>query len=383
MSTATCEDGSEVTGVPRPSDDDARSDSVRREVWPSVAAICAYILLGVTAYRPVLPDISGKLFSNASDFTQSVWFIGWVPHALAHGLNPFFSNAMYSPTGVNLADNTASPFLGLLTAPLALVWSPLVVGNLLLVLSMPISAAAAFVVLRKWQVWWPAAALGGLVYGFSPYMVGQGLGHVEMMFVPLPPFIVMTVVSILQRQGSERRLGIQLGLLIAVQYLILPEVLASVAVFTFVAVFCVALRHPSAVREMAPFCRGVLNDRPPLTTRPSSAEPCPNPKAWISTASPRSTSTVTTRRSMKSRHFCGATSRCCSICPRGRLGRSARTRDFSCLITQFRRPTFCSSIQTASLSRAANCGWHFPMPSTCSGSSRNAFCAVRIPRSEG
>ncbi len=251
MSTATCEDGSEVTGVPRPSDDDARSDSVRREVWPSVAAICAYILLGVTAYWPVLPDISGKLFSNASDFTQSVWFIGWVPHALAHGLNPFFSNAMYSPTGVNLADNTASPFLGLLTAPLALVWSPLVVGNLLLVLSMPISAAAAFVVLRKWQVWWPAAALGGLVYGFSPYMVGQGLGHVEMMFVPLPPFIVMTVVSILQRQGSERRLGIQLGLLIAVQYLILPEVLASVAVFTFVAVFCVALRHPSAVREMA------------------------------------------------------------------------------------------------------------------------------------
>ena len=84
-----------------------------------MAAICAYILLGVTAYWPVLPDISGKLFSNASDFTQSVWFIGWVPHALAHGLNPFFSNAMYSPTGVNLADNTASPFLGLLTAPLA------------------------------------------------------------------------------------------------------------------------------------------------------------------------------------------------------------------------------------------------------------------------
>ena len=111
---------------------------------------------------------------------------------------------------------------------------------------MPISATAAFVVLRKWQVWWPAAALGGLIYGFSPYMVGQGLGHVEMMFVPLPPFIVMTVVSILQRQGSQRRLGVQLGLLVAVQYLILPEVLASVAVFTFVAVSAwhSAIRRP-------------------------------------------------------------------------------------------------------------------------------------------
>ena len=151
MSTATCEDGSEITGVPRPSDDDARSDSVRREVWPSVAAICAYILLGVTAYWPVLPDISGKLFSNASDFTQSVWFLGWVPHALVHGLNPFFSNAMFVPTGVNLAQNTESPFLGLVAAPFTLTLGPVVSANLLMVLAMPASATAAFVVLRKWR----------------------------------------------------------------------------------------------------------------------------------------------------------------------------------------------------------------------------------------
>ncbi len=235
----------EVTAPPR------SSDGTTHPVWTSAAVVVAYLLLGVTAYWPVLPGISHKALSSDGDFIQSVWFIGWVPHALAHGLNPFFSDAMYAPHGINLAQNTASPLLGLLAAPFTLVLRPLVIVNLLMVVSMPISATAAFVVLRMWRVWWPAAAMGGLIYGFSPYMVGQGVGHPELMFVPLPPFIAMTVVSILQRRGSPRRLGIQFGLLVAAQYLISPEVLAVVAVLTVVGVLCVVVRQPSAVSELA------------------------------------------------------------------------------------------------------------------------------------
>jgi hypothetical protein len=179
-----------------------------------------------------------------------VWFLDWVPHALAHGLNPFFSNAMLVPAGVNLAQNTASPLLGLIAAPVDLLFSPVVSANLLMVLAMPVSATAAFVVLRKWQVWVPAAAIGGLIYGFSPYMVGQSLDHVELIFVPLPPLITLTVASILQRRGSPRRLGIQLGLLVAAQYLISPEVLAVVAIFTISAVACVALRRRANLTEL-------------------------------------------------------------------------------------------------------------------------------------
>ena len=223
---------------------------------PSAVVIVVYLLIGFVAFWPVYPGISQHLFGVVADFAQSVWFLDWVPHALAHGLNPFFSNAMFVPTGVNLAQNTASPLLGLITAPFALVFSPVVRANLLMVLAMPVSATAAFVVLRKWQVWGPAAALGGLIYGFSPYMVGQSLAHVELIFVPLPPFIALTVASILQRRGSPRRLGIQLGLLVAAQYLISPEVLAIVAIFTVVAVACVAIRHPANVPRCASLASG-------------------------------------------------------------------------------------------------------------------------------
>ncbi|MGH9080177.1 MAG: Ig-like domain-containing protein [Acidimicrobiales bacterium] len=212
--------------------------------------IVGYLLIGIAAFWPVYP-ISQRLFSGFGDYTLSLWFLDWVPHALTHGLNPFFSNAIFVPTGVNLAQNTESPLLGLITAPFALAFSPVLVSNVLMVLAMPVSASAAFVVLRRWHVWLPAAALGGLVYGFSPYMVGQSLAHVVLVFLPLPPFIASTVVSILRRQGSTRRLGIQLGLLVTAQFLISPEVLTTVILFAFAAVACVMVRYPARLPEMA------------------------------------------------------------------------------------------------------------------------------------
>src|SRR6185437_8292366 len=214
--------------------------------WPSVAVISAYVALGVIAYWSAIPDLTGKLTGLEGDFVQSVWFIGWVPHALDHGLNPFFSDAMYAPTGFNLAQNTASPFLGLLTYPISRLASPLASANLLMVLAMPASAAAAFVVLRKWNVWSPAAAIGGAIYGFSPYMVGQGLGHPELMFIAIPPFIALTIEAILQRRGNPRWLGIQLGALVSVQFLISPEVMAVVGLVSLAALACVAVHNRSA-----------------------------------------------------------------------------------------------------------------------------------------
>jgi hypothetical protein len=158
---------------------------------------------------------------------------------------------MFVPTGVNLAQNTEGPLLGLAAAPITLTYGPTVTANLLLLLAMPVSAAAAFIVLRKWRIWGPAAAVGGLVYGFSPYMIGQALGHPVLFFLPLPPFIVSTLVSILQRRGTDRRLGIQLGLLAAAQFLISPEIFVSIALMTGIGLVFVVLWNPRRAFQTA------------------------------------------------------------------------------------------------------------------------------------
>ena len=244
--------GSATDGIsPSAQRDRASSEFLTASALPSTAVvIVVYLLIGVVAFWPVYPGISQRPFASFFDFIQTVWFLGWVPHALAQGLNPFFSNALYVPTGVNLAQNTSTPLLGWITAPFAPVLSAVVRANLLMVLAMPLSATAAFVVLRKWQVWVPAAALGGLIYGFSPYMVDQSTAHLELVFVPLPPFIALTLASILGNKGSSRRLGVQLGLLATAQYLISPEVFAFVVILSFAALVCIAARDRAHVPEM-------------------------------------------------------------------------------------------------------------------------------------
>jgi Bacterial Ig domain len=209
---------------------------------PSTVVVGSYLLLGLVAFWPAFKGFSQQYFATQPDYDLALWYLAWMPHALGHGLNPFLSNAIFAPHGVNLSANAAAPLLGIATTPLAWL-SPIAKANLLMVLAMPVSATAAFVVLRKWQVWLPAAALGGLIYGFSPYMVGQSLAHISLSFVPLPPFIALTVASIVERRGSPRRLGVQLGLLVIAQYLISPEVLVAVMICVVVALACITIRR--------------------------------------------------------------------------------------------------------------------------------------------
>jgi hypothetical protein len=232
---------------------DGRAPGARtwRAALPAAAVIAGFLVLGLVAFWPSLPKISTHTFGAQGDFSEAVWFFGWPVHAVTHGLDPFWSDALNVPLGVNLGQNTEAPMLGLLGAPFTLAFSPLVATNLLLLLGMPLSATAAFVVLRKWKVWLPAAAIGGLVYGFSPYMLGQSEGHPQLMFQPWPPLIAYVVACILQGRGNPRRLGLALGLLVTAQYLTSPEVLALVVIFGVLAGLLVAARDAKGFPDMA------------------------------------------------------------------------------------------------------------------------------------
>ena len=84
----------------------------------SVSVIAVYVGLGVTAFWPVLSDMSGRLVSQVyGDPSQMVWFFGWTAHALATAHNPFFSSAANAPYGLNLAQMTSAPLLGVLLRP--------------------------------------------------------------------------------------------------------------------------------------------------------------------------------------------------------------------------------------------------------------------------
>lgn len=212
-----------------------------------------YGLLALAAYWPIWPGDPSRIPGCAcGDQAEQVWFLSWTPLALLHGHDPFVTNFVDYPSGANMALNTLMPGLGLVGSPVTLLWGGVATLNFFLWLSFPLSATACFLLLRRWVRWTPAAFVGGLLYGFSPYAVGQGAGHLHLLFVPLPPLILLLVDEALVRQRARPWVtGIGLGLAAAGQYLVSAEVFGSTAALVAVgAVVLVAARPRVVVRHL-------------------------------------------------------------------------------------------------------------------------------------
>jgi hypothetical protein len=211
--------------------------------------IGAYGVLALAAYWPVWPGRAGRVpWCACDDTAQAIWFLRWTPFALAHAHNLFATNAFDAPLGVNLAQNTSMPLLGLLAAPLTLLRGPVASFNALLWLGLVASATSCFLVLRHWIRWTPAAFVGGLLYGFSSYMAGQALGHLNLIFIPIPPLLFLVLNDIVVEQRHRiRRSGLALGLLAAAQFLISPEILIDSALLAVLGVVFLALARPREV----------------------------------------------------------------------------------------------------------------------------------------
>lgn len=242
----------------------------RLERLPAIGAVAAYCVASALAYWPVTP-VSSSMIMNCGchDAAQEAWFLAWPLFALTHGHSLFFTNWIGYPGGVNLATNTSMPLLGLISAPVTAWRGPVASYNLLLRLAFAASATSAFFVLRRWVRFTPAAFLGGLLYGFSPYMAGEGLGHVFLLFVPLPPLIFLVLEQLfVTRSRPAWQSGAALGVLAAVQFYIAAEVLVTTALVAAIAVVLLAavshrqvrarLRHALTGLGCAAVATGVL-----------------------------------------------------------------------------------------------------------------------------
>jgi hypothetical protein len=183
----------------------------------------------------------------------------WTAFAVAHLHNPLYSNFVDYPTGVNLAQNTLAPLLGLVSAPITALFGPVSATTFMLWLAITASASSCFLVLRRWVRWVPAAFAGGLFYGASPFMAGQSTDHLHQTFVPFPPLILLALYELVVRQKeSPRKWGLILGVASVGQFLISPEILLTSGVMAAVGIVALALvRRRQVAAKVRPLVRGL------------------------------------------------------------------------------------------------------------------------------
>jgi hypothetical protein len=183
-----------------------------------------------------------------ADYDLMAWFVRYAASAVAHGHLPaLVTPALNAPRGVNLMWNNTVLFPGVVLTPVTVLAGPNASLTVLTTLGYAGSAAAMYWLLRRHAAGPAAAALGGLVFGFSPGMVDAADSHYGMQFAVLVPLMVEAVATIATGRGRALAAGIWLGLLAAAQLFTGEELLCDTAIVCLLLVVVLALSRPSAV----------------------------------------------------------------------------------------------------------------------------------------
>ena len=224
-----------------------------RAGWGLPSALL-YLGLAALLFSSVWPSPTTLQAGAGGDPQLVLWLLRWFPFALQHGQMPLLTTHLDYPAGVNLMWNTAFIPLAALVAPLTVGPGAVLASNVLLVLSLGLSAWCAFLAIRRYTNSWLAAFLGGLLYGFSPFMVAQALGHPQMTAAFTPPLMLIALDELIVRQRHRAIwLGLALGVIGAIQLLIAEELLATEALIAALGVALLVGMYPGQLRIRAPF----------------------------------------------------------------------------------------------------------------------------------
>ncbi|MGH9074783.1 MAG: hypothetical protein ACRDZQ_11795, partial [Acidimicrobiales bacterium] len=239
-----------LAGRPAPSPAEAREglrNARRRLESPAVLALMSG--LAVAWFWPALSSPVTHSVGGGGDSYAVMWYLGWFPFAIGHGMNPLVSPYVWAPRGINLMWNPM-PLLALVLSPVTVTAGAVASFNLVTTAAPALSAWVAYLAFRRWTKVVPAL-VGALLFGFSPFIAAESFQHPFLTFsVTAPLLLVVSDRMLVVQRAPAWRDGLWLGLLVWVQLLVSEEILVieAVAAVVGVATLCLANRRAVASR---------------------------------------------------------------------------------------------------------------------------------------
>ena len=214
--------------------------------WVAEAAVLGgFLAAGVLVTWPRATYLAGTLPAD-NDQGQYVWNMWWIAHVLTHPGNPWFTSYLAAPVGIPLGLDTLTPLLGLVMAPVTLLFGPSASYNLLAIV---IPGLAGYAMYRLARLWLPGRAgplaragalAAGAFYGLSGMVTFQAWVHLHTaagcVFLPL----AVEAAVRLRRDATVRRgaiLGVVVGaaMLVDQQFAVLALILAGLVLLPWLA----------------------------------------------------------------------------------------------------------------------------------------------------
>src|SRR5580658_1802579 len=185
----------------------------RSAIRANVLAFGFFLALAVVFLMPGTLHPGQALLGSPGDNFQHAWFLWHFAHAVLRGQNPFHTGLVYYPNTVNLAWSTTDPLAGFLALPLSLLAGPIVAYNLSLVLQLALTGFFGYLLCLRVTGDRVAAAIGGVCFGLSPFLLGEALGHLSLVTAfPIPLyFLALDRILRTDRAAPKWQSGLLLG----------------------------------------------------------------------------------------------------------------------------------------------------------------------------
>lgn len=205
-----------------------------RRAGPHALVVTLLLVLAIWEFWAVWGEGSGSstVLCQCGDPGQAVWFMAWVPWAIAHGHNPFYSDVIYSGKGgINLLQSTSYMLPSFVLTPVTWLFGPTASFNLAETLAPVLSGWCMFAAVRRVSRRLAGQVVAALLWGFSPVMWGaQIYGHLNFAVLFFPPLVFALLFDLFAAsRRSPQRIGIELGLLTVAEFFTGTEALAVTA----------------------------------------------------------------------------------------------------------------------------------------------------------
>jgi len=211
-------------------------------------ALLLYLTLSLIYFG--VGDLSRSYLGSGNDPYAYIWFLNWWPWALTHGVNPFVSHYVWYPQGVNMTWTGSMPTAALLLWPITSTIGAAVSYNVLCLLAPALSAWASFLLIRYLTRNAFASLVGGYLFGFSSYELGQMSGQPSNSVNFVVPLLVLFVVMRIRGNLSRPRFIATLAVALLAQLGLSTELLATACLFGALtwAIFLVFVRSEERPR---------------------------------------------------------------------------------------------------------------------------------------
>src|SRR5271169_2793332 len=203
-------------------------------VWPGIAAAAGlYLAISLVLWARIwlTGSPAHSLTCPCGDVAEQLWWFEWLPRALQHAHNPFYSNAQFARFGgINAMTNTNLLLPAALLSPLTVLAGPIASSNLANLLAPVATGAAAYALAARFTRRTIARLVAGLAYAFSPFVMGNlDVGHLNLTLLAYTPLVLLVGDRLIRGETSPRRAGIALGLLTVGEALLGGEGIAITA----------------------------------------------------------------------------------------------------------------------------------------------------------